>query len=147
MHIRPATPADILDLLALEEQTPRAAHWNRATYEAALASASSRTILVAESNGRISSFVVAHILGSEWEIENVVVADGAQRSGLGTELLRALLVEAHQHGTDAIYLEVRESNTAARGLYMKAGFSESGRRKSYYRNPEEDAILYRLDHP
>jgi ribosomal-protein-alanine N-acetyltransferase len=44
-----------------------------------------------------------------------------------------------------VYLEVRESNRAARSLYVKCAFIESGHRKSYYSEPEEDAVLYRLD--
>lgn len=145
--IRPATFADIPDLLELARQTPTAAHWGQSTYEAALAGKSLRTILVAEEDGRINGFVVAQIAVSEWEVENIVVAEGARRSGLGTQLLRGLLEEAHRDGADAVLLEVRESNSGARALYARAGFLESGRRKSYYRNPEEDAILYRLDHP
>jgi ribosomal-protein-alanine N-acetyltransferase len=39
---------------------------------------------------------------------------------------------------------VRESNQAARALYIQLGFEESGRRKLYYANPQEDAVLYRL---
>ena len=49
-----------------------------------------------------------------------------------------------QSGT-AIWLEVRESNHPARRFYEKHSFLEAGRRRAYYRNPEEDAVLYRLD--
>jgi len=56
--------------------------------------------------------------------------------------MEALLVQARQTNSDAVFLEVRESNTAARRLYQKLGFEETGRRKSYYSNPVEDAVLY-----
>jgi ribosomal-protein-alanine N-acetyltransferase len=125
-----------------------AAHWDRATYEAALGpEGAPRIILVSEERGRITGFVVAHIIDSEWEIENIVVAEAAQRSGLGSQLLRSLLEVARQRKASAVFLEVRESNASARALYTKAGFLLSGRRKGYYRNRDEDAILYRLDHP
>lgn len=102
---------------------------------------------MAESNGRVTGFVVARIIASEWEIENISVAEESQRSGVGTRLLSGLLEQAHLCRASAVYLEVRESNAAAHALYTKTGFCPDGRRKDYYRNPDEDAILYRLDHP
>ena len=80
----------------------------------------------------------------EWEIENIAVAGPARRRGLGTRLLGELLDLARGRGADAVFLEVRESNHAARALYEKWAFLESGRRRGYYKDPEEDAILYRL---
>lgn len=82
-------------------------------------------------------------LGSEWELENIVVAPAARRKRLGTRLLDALFAAAAEKNSDAVFLEVRESNAAARTLYEKAGLELSGRRKSYYANPAEDAVLYR----
>jgi len=58
-------------------------------------------------------------------------------------LLGTLMATARETHSDSVFLEVRESNTVARRLYEKAGFQETGRRKSYYTNPTEDAILYR----
>lgn len=55
--------------------------------------------------------------------------------------MEALLDEARQNG-EAVFLEVRESNMAARRLYEKLGFAETGRRRGYYANPPEDAVLY-----
>ena len=51
---------------------------------------------------------------------------------------------ARRQGALAVFLEVRESNRAARALYEKWAFVENDRRKRYYSNPEEDAIVYRL---
>ena len=80
----------------------------------------------------------------EWEIENIAIAGPARRRGLGTRLLGELLDLARAQGAESVFLEVRESNHAARALYEKWSFIESGRRKKYYKDPEEDAILYRL---
>jgi ribosomal-protein-alanine N-acetyltransferase len=91
----------------------------------------------------VQGFLVARDLGPEWEIENIVIANSAQRRGLGARLVQEVLERAQTQGTQAVCLEVRESNQAARGLYSKLGFVESGRRKSYYGNPEEDAVLYK----
>jgi ribosomal protein S18 acetylase RimI-like enzyme len=72
------------------------------------------------------------------------VAGPARRRGFGTRLLGEFLRRAQSEGATAIFLEVRESNHAARSLYEKWAFSESGRRPRYYTQPEEDAIVYRL---
>ncbi|MGH9496579.1 MAG: GNAT family N-acetyltransferase [Candidatus Sulfotelmatobacter sp.] len=95
----------------------------------------------------IAAFLVARHVAAEWELENIVVSSAARRNRLGTELVNALLDAARDLDSEAVFLEVRESNTAARGLYEKVGFRETGRRKSYYANPLEDAVLYRLDLP
>jgi ribosomal-protein-alanine acetyltransferase len=146
--IRPATPADIPDLIALDRQSASAAHWDRTAYDLAFAEAGPpRTVLVVEKDGTVAGFVIARIIESDWEIENVVVSPAEQRAGLGSMLLRSLLEQARLQKASAIFLEVRESNAAARAAYSKAGFCESGRRTSYYQNPAEDAVLYRLDNP
>ena len=64
--------------------------------------------------------------GEEWEIENIAVAGRARRRGLGTRLLGEFLDLAQSRGAEAVFLEVRESNLAARRLYEKWAFVESG---------------------
>jgi len=91
----------------------------------------------------ILGFLVAQHIAPEWELENIVVARSARRKGLGKRLLQHLLTAARETNSAAVFLEVRELNIAARTLYEKAGFAQTGRRKSYYINPQEDAILYR----
>ncbi len=70
------------------------------------------------------------------------MATTARRKGLGKRLLQALL-DAARETKSSVFLEVRESNAAARALYENAGFEQTGRRPSYYTSPLEDAILYR----
>ncbi len=74
----------------------------------------------------------------------MVVATGFLRRGIANALLGALIRRAKNEAASAILLEVRESNLAAHGLYEKCGFREVGRRRAYYRDPVEDAILYAL---
>jgi len=76
-------------------------------------------------------------------LENIVVSPLFRREGIGRRLLEELLSRARESGGDALFLEVRESNTAARSLYEQAGFQLTGRRKNYYKDPREDGILYR----
>ncbi len=159
MNVRPAVSADIPAMMELEEQIPAAAHWSRLQYESFFAaeppSPSERLILVSEESSdpgrverskanRIFAFLVAHQIEAEWELENIVVAQNAQRKGVGSSLLKQFIGHAHAQDARSIFLEVRESNQNARGFYRKAGFEECGIRKSYYTHPSESAILYRL---
>jgi ribosomal-protein-alanine N-acetyltransferase len=145
MDVRAACPADIPAIMAVEGDAPTAAHWRADDYARIFAAGAPRRVaLVAEEEAQVRGFVVALCAGPEWELENIAVAAGAQRRGLGTRLTLALLEEARAAGAAAVWLEVRESNTAARGLYEKWGFVESGRRRAYYSQPAEDAVLYRF---
>lgn len=146
MRIRPATPADIPAMIVLEKQAATAAHWSTSQYEAAFSrEARARVILVVEEESSLQGFIAGRAVCKEGEIENIVVAAPAQRRGLGSRLLGEFLGLARVRGAAGVFLEVRESNLAARRLYEKWAFVESGRRKSYYREPEEDAIVCHLN--
>jgi [ribosomal protein S18]-alanine N-acetyltransferase len=148
LNIRNATAADIPILMALEASAITAAHWSGEQYQAIFSQTGAcRLALVAEEASQVRGFLIAREVQREWEIENIVVADSMRRRGLGTRLLDGFLNLARAQGAKAVSLEVRESNLAARRLYQKQGFFESGRRKSYYRQPEEDAIAHRLQLP
>ncbi len=143
--IRPASPADIPAMIALEKHAATAAHWSAEQYQAMFAgSGPHRVALIIEEGALIQGFLVARTLNPELEIENIAIAGAARRRGLGTRLLGEFLDLARRQGAQAVFLEVRESNRAARTLYENWAFVESGRRKRYYSNPEEDAIVYRL---
>ena len=139
--IRLARPDDIGALLALERQAPAAAHWSRAQYEAIFQADSPPRLCLVVENGPLQAFLVAQIAGPEWELENLVVAPAARRRGLGTQLVRGLLEHARQQRAQAVVLEVRVSNAAARALYQACGFVEAGARARYYQSPQEDAII------
>lgn len=147
-RVRAATIDDIRKLIAIEKDSPTAAHWTEAQYRAALEPAATpeRVSLVIE-EGAVLGFIVARVLGDEWEIENVAVAAPAQRLGLGSELVRELLNAARIRSARSVFLEVRESNQVAQRLYEKWGFLPAGRRKSYYADPPEDALLFRYGFP
>jgi ribosomal-protein-alanine N-acetyltransferase len=132
-------------MMALEKRAATAAHWSGEQYQALFrGSDPGRVALVMQEESGLQGFVIARVLGEAWEIENIAIAGPARRRGLGTRLLGELLDLARGQGAVAVFLEVRESNHAARALYEKWAFLESGHRRRYYRDPEEDAILYRL---
>jgi ribosomal-protein-alanine N-acetyltransferase len=158
MNLRPAEAADIPAMIALESAAPFAAHWSEQSYRAAFeANAAPRIVFVVddgqgqgqEKRHSLQGFLFARINGLDregpgCELENIVVAAGRQRQGLGKMLLQALIAAAGAHKATSIFLEVRESNAAASALYQNCGFSITGRRKSYYKDPPEDALQYTL---
>ena len=162
MQIRKATFDDISCVMGLERASATAAHWTLEQYQSLFHTVDSgmqRLALVAEGvPGRVSDsgntptakqallgFLVAWHLAGEWELENIVVAAESRRAGIGKRLMDALLAEARRTTKASVFLEVRESNAVARALYEKAGFKVTGRRRRYYADPEEDAVLYRWD--
>ncbi len=146
MRIRHAITADIPAMISLEKHAATAAHWSAEQYDAIFSGQSpTRLVLILEEESAVQGFIVGRVLDKEWEIENVAVAEPARRCGLGSRLVGEFLDLARSQSAEAVFLEVRESNLAARGLYEKWAFVESGRRRSYYREPHEDAIVYRLD--
>lgn len=89
----------------------------------------------------VLGYVVAWFAADEAEIANVALSAAARGRGLGACLLDAALGEAVRRGAETVYLEVRESNAPARRLYASRSFAEVGRRRRYYRNPPEDALV------
>lgn len=77
----------------------------------------------------------------EGEIPNICVAAEARRKGVGRAMLEELFQAARDHKLTELFLEVRQSNEAAKQLYKTAGFTSIGIRKGFYDQPKEDAIL------
>ena len=93
----------------------------------------------------VAGYVVALNAADEGDILNLAVRPSERRSGLGRDLVQRAIEALAQRGVVHVYLEVRESNAAARALYAAHGFQEVGRRREYYRRPVEDAIVLRRD--
>ncbi len=155
--IRPAEPRDIAGVLALDRATTNLPHWPQANYEEALesaqedkaASAVRRCFLVAESQGVIAGFAVgsATVINDDTvaELESVAVAEACRGSGIGRALCAAVIAWARGFGAMSIELEVRSRSAVPIALYRSLGFTESGRRAAYYRDPADNALLMRLD--
>ena len=143
VHVRAAEASDLSRLIEIAGHSVTAAQWNAAAYEKLFApdALQNRAVLVIEEQSMVSGFIVGRQVGPEWEIENIAVTGPARRRGLGTRLLGEFLDFVRSRGGSQVFLEVRESNLAARALYEKWAFVEAGRRKSYYENPTEDALI------
>jgi ribosomal-protein-alanine N-acetyltransferase len=98
---------------------------------------------VIRTEGRVAGYVVAWFVADEGEIANLAISPAMRRRGLAAALLDETLHQAERRDVTNMYLEVRESNEAARALYASRGFDEAGRRRKYYRKPVEDAIVLR----
>ena len=143
--IRRANAADILAIRALASQSPEAAQWSEQHYDELASTESARVALVAEDGGEVLGFLVARDVAGELELENIAVAANARRRGIGRKLVEELVKVAVQRGIRTVHLEVRSQNRAARALYERMGFVQSGLRRGYYDCPADDAILYTLE--
>ena len=147
LAVRPATPAD-LDRIAEIEQASFADPWTFEALKTALGLSHVR-FLVAEQGGgagsRLVGYVVALVMGDEGEIADIAVDPSARRAGVGRLLLARVEEELARCGVRALYLEVRESNLGALGLYRDRGFEAVGRRRAYYRHPVEDALVLKRE--
>jgi len=89
----------------------------------------------------VVTFACVWIVDQEMKINNIAVHPRVRSQGVGTRFLRFLLDYASSQGCREVTLEVRPSNDAALALYRKAGFIPVGRRKQYYTDTHEDAIV------
>ena len=96
---------------------------------------------LAKIDDKVIGYVGMWCVAGEGQITNIATHPGFRRRGLGREVVSALAEYARANGIASIFLEVRESNTAARALYTACGYREIGRRRRFYRNPAEDAVL------
>ena len=101
--------------------------------------------LVAEEEGRVAAYIGSQTVMDETDMMNVAVHPDFRRRGLGEQLVMQLVARLKENGSHCLLLEVRASNAPAIGLYEKLGFAQIGRRKNYYRNPREDALILRKE--
>lgn len=142
------TEHDLLEVCQIEGLSDLSA-WGWDAYHKELEVAPETVMLVARLNPSIegialAGFIVARVIADELHVNNVAIRPEYQRLHLGLELLQRTLVQAKQRGATVAHLEVRAGNQAAQELYRRCGFREVGRRKRYYRNPTEDALLMSL---
>jgi ribosomal protein S18 acetylase RimI-like enzyme len=134
VQIRPATESDVPDLTAIQQTAPESSQWQPRDYLMF-------DCQIALSDGRIVGFLVSRsVADQEREILNIAVHPDFRRLHIATELLRA---ELSRH-PGAHFLEVRESNAAARRLYAGLGFQAVGERPEYYDTPPETGIVMRI---
>ena len=137
--VRPLRRQDASVLAALEACCLGAARWGEAGYQQI--GTTGITGAVAEVGGVIVGFVLYRVVADEMEILNLAVDAGARKQGIGSSLIAQAIERARSAGVKKVFLEVRESNAGARGFYAAARFIDNGRRKAYYSQPVEDAMV------
>jgi [ribosomal protein S18]-alanine N-acetyltransferase len=153
-HVRMAGVGDLAGVVEMERSIAEAPHWGEAEYAAILNEDNGVDVLVrrclivaeAEAEGRLLGFAVGKVIGlGPGELESVAVDSAARRNGVGRVLCEAVIDWCRGQGADWMELEVRAGSGGAIGLYGGLGFVVIGRRKGYYRDPVEDALLMKLE--
>ncbi len=138
--IRSADAQDLADIVAINQQGQESP-WSEPQLDSAIKGA--ETVWVLTNKNQVQAFIIWHSVLDEAEIYHFGVRAAAQRQGLASCLLTHLIGQCQQQQIKRLFLEVRDGNLAAKALYLKHGFNNSGRRKHYYQTPNgpEDAIL------
>jgi [ribosomal protein S18]-alanine N-acetyltransferase len=142
--LRRAAVSDLAAVSAIERAS-FSDPWTQSAFASLVSSDAHFTVAATPSpGGSVLGYVVAWFAGGQGDVANIAVAPEARGRGVGARLLDDALRAAAAAGARELYLEVRESNAAARALYASRGFEEVGRRRNYYRRPAEDALVLRV---
>ena len=140
LDFRPMRATDLTEVIEIEQRS-YPYPWTRLIFSDCLHAGYS--CWVCERQGIIQGYGIISIAAGEAHLLNLCVRPESQRQGVGEKMLVQLVALARRHDAEIIFLEVRESNAAARRLYDKAGFNELGSRKDYYpaADGREDALI------
>lgn len=137
--IRKMRVADLASVMEIELAT-FTMPWSESTFRGLLRRTDS-DLFIAEKNDRVIGYAVFWSVIDQGELGNVAVSPLYRGRGIGTRLVDAVLVRALEKGVRDVFLEVRKSNFGAQRLYKEFGFFEVGKRRNYYLEPLEDAIV------
>jgi ribosomal-protein-alanine N-acetyltransferase len=144
--------ADLASVVEMERRIAEAPHWGESEYAAIVAADRSadgavrRCLIVAEAEGGLAGFAVGKVIGfGPGELESVAVDSAARRNGVGRVLCEVVIDWCRGQRAAGMELEVRAGSDGAIALYGGLGFVVVGRRKGYYREPVEDALLMKLE--
>jgi ribosomal-protein-alanine N-acetyltransferase len=143
--IEPMTAHDLLEVVEIEEASGLS-RWGWDSYHDEL-SRPEAVVLVArrpspDAEGKyLLGFVAARLAVDELHVNNIGVRERARLRGVGSVLLSSAIEAGVSKGARAAILEVRAGNAPAQALYMRHGFEIVGRRRNYYRDPAEDALV------
>ena len=143
MNVNKMSREQVLAAAALEERL--FSHpWRAQDFEESLTDPS-RAFFAACEDGKLIGYCGLQWSGEQGDVLTIGVEPCCRRKGIGARLMEALLQECARNGVRELFLEVRASNDAARGLYEKCGFTLLYARKNYYSDPREDGFVYRLE--
>lgn len=118
--------------------------WSEGALEEELYNPQASFIVAQRADGAVLGYAGLHVAADEGYIDNIAVRSDYRRQGIADDLLD-VFVRFGAVNLAFLTLEVRPSNQAAIDLYFKHGFAQVGRRKDYYQDPKEDAIIMTLE--
>ncbi|MDX9896270.1 MAG: ribosomal protein S18-alanine N-acetyltransferase [Desulfofustis sp.] len=136
--IRPLAAGDVAAVARLERQA--FSPWPAALVAEELADPQ-RLGVVAILDETLIGWCCGRFCGDEGELLKLSVDGRYRRRGIGTRLLREWETRLQQQGVRGLFLEVRSKNRAALELYGRLGYGVVGRRRRYYQEPEDDAVV------
>ena len=119
--------------------------WSASLFLSELSQRTTRTYIVAKSEGEVIGYAGMMFTGREAHVTNIAVDPDFHSRKVGTRLLMYLVTEAIARGAEILSLEVRVSNNVAQAMYEKFGFSAVSIRKGYYIETNEDALVMVVD--
>jgi [ribosomal protein S18]-alanine N-acetyltransferase len=144
--VRDMTADDVLRVAEIEQRSFSDA-WPASAFLELLGRGYARLRVAEDAAAVVWGYCVLLRAADEGDIANICSAPEVRGGGVGGRLLDDALSAADASAVSAVYLEVRASNAAARGLYESRGFRVVGRRRDYYQHPTEDALVLRRPHP
>ena len=143
VNIRKMTEADVPAVVELD-QISFSLPWPERSFRFEVADNPASRCWVAEMDERIVGMIVAWLFVDEVHIATIATHPDFRRQGIAQKLLTHTLRYTSDEGAVTSFLEVRESNLAAQEMYRKFGYENTGLRKRYYKDNDEDAILMTL---
>lgn len=140
--LRAMRPTDVQAVAAIEAQA-FSDPWPASAFDDLLRHPYARLRVAIDEHDAVLAYTAVLRALDEAELANIATAPEARRRGLAAALLDDALTTLGDEGVASMFLEVRESNVAARALYASRGFRAVGRRRGYYRLPDEDALVLR----
>ena len=141
--IRKMTLDDVPDVVDLDQKS-FSLPWPERSFRFELTDNPASRCWVAEVEDKIVGMIVVWLIVDEAHVATIATHPDFRRKGIAKRLLSHTLRKLIEQGARSSFLEVRESNRAARELYRKFGYEETGRRPRYYKDNDEDAILMNL---
>jgi ribosomal-protein-alanine N-acetyltransferase len=133
--------AEDADAVVAIENESFSSPWRRETFLELIDRPTAELLVMEHVDEGIVGYAVLWCILDQGELANVAIASRMRGRGLGRRLLEQVLDIGRGRGVEMVFLEVRESNAPALGLYRRFGFSEVGHRRGYYDHPKEDARI------
>ena len=136
---------DDVDRVVAIERASFSMPWSRGAFVYELEQNRAARCWVCRDDGQIVGYLCLWEIGDEIHITNLAVDSDRRRRGIARHLLTEILGDARRRRVRTVFLEVRPTNTGALTLYQALGFQVIGRRKGYYYDTGEDALVMEAD--